>query len=191
MADDQDGPASWAQLLFGGGIVAGAVGLLVLAQTPVDSPHHPLGWIGRRAARNPVSLPDGTFLAEIPKGTLYLQSSMLGSYTKIEATNIKITTGRHAQYDCAVHVRFVPKGKRSLRGFVQDYHPTLVVLEGWGHFDPDDAFVRTSETSSITRHSSFSEEWETEFDAKLARYLASSKAVVLADFRGHKSSGRY
>ncbi len=95
----------------------------------------------------------------------------------------------YAQYRNAVLARFRAPRQRNWRGSSQNPKPSLVVLDGWGHFDPqDDAFELISEDSNCvvkhSRHLSFSDEWRTDFDAALASYIEKVGATVLRDYRG-------
>ena len=82
-----------------------------------------------------------------------------------------------------------------MRGFVQAYGPSLVVLEGWGHLNPDGMWVEErvmgDVTTSESRYSSCDPRWQSDFDSKLEAYLADKPAtVVLHDFRKHQPGCR-
>ena len=121
--------------------------------------------------------------------TLYYRGG-LGSIVKVEARSFGHTLRRYAQYPSAIAYRYVPKGKRAPRSGGQDYAPSLLVLEGHGHPDPDDAYlpaVKGSDgaTSARGRYTSCDPRWQSDFDAKIDAYLASSGVKVVCDFRKH------
>ncbi len=123
------------------------------------------------------------------KVTMYFQGGF--GMVKVEATRLEVEVKPHAQYARGVYCSFVPKGKRKERSMVQAYRPSLVVLEGWGHPDPDSPFLPPEETGtegvmvSKGRYSACDPRWGSDFAAKLAAYLESTGAKVLHDFRGH------
>lgn len=127
------------------------------------------------------------------RATLYVRGEFLGNIHRVEARNVRIRIVKYAQYAAAVEVTFVPKGARRERVITQAYGPSLVVLDGWGHFEPGAAFVQVGEadadgtTVSRSRHSSCSEGWAKDFAGELDAYLASTGIEVAADYRGHDS----
>lgn len=114
---------------------------------------------------------------------------MLGGmgYFKIEANAFGHCTRPYAQYRSAVSIAFVRKGERRVRRTVHTYEPTIVVLDGWDHPDPDGAWTDVSETESVGRHTGFAPEWSAEFSVKIDTYIASGHGKVVCDYRGHKS----
>lgn len=124
------------------------------------------------------------------KVTIY-HRGMLG-YRKVEAKQAEINVIRYAQYPRAVEITFRKPRQRNDRGFVETYRPSVVVLEGWGHFSPADAFTAPEDRGAVivsqARHSSCSPAWDDEFSAALAAYLERSGAKVVADFRGFNTS---
>lgn len=125
--------------------------------------------------------------------TIYFQ----GGYgmVKMEVSKLSVELKPYAQYDKAVHVEFVPRGKRKARGFVQSYRPSLLVLEGWGHPDPDSAFLPPTDQGDgvatlVGRYSSCDPRWQGDFDAKMKAYLETTSSKVLHDFRVHDASSR-
>lgn len=120
------------------------------------------------------------------KVTIYFRGGM-GAYCKIEARSFEIEIGPYAQYGQAVTCRFVAKGARNPRGFVQTYQPSLVIVKGWGHFEPE-SMMGPAEPGSVEgvtvargRHSVCSSEWSKNFGAA----LSTSAALVVHDFREH------
>ena len=129
------------------------------------------------------------------KVTLYFHGGF--GMSKIEATRLKVEVREHAQYARGVYVEFLPKRARKLRGFVQAYGPSLVVLEGWGHPDPDDAFLpeEPGQAEDVTirrgRYSMCDPRWESDFSKKLSAYLdEKGSEILLHDFRGHEPGSR-
>lgn len=122
------------------------------------------------------------------KVTIYRKSEFGLGYTKVECRKFGFEHRKYAQYDGAIHVAFVPKGKRRVRGFVETSYPSCVVLDGHGHPDPDSPWTAwgSSETGCEvrqSRHMSFDPAWDKEFNAKMAEYLAESGATVVLDTR--------
>lgn len=121
--------------------------------------------------------------------TLYFRGGF--GMAKVEATSLSVVVKPHAQYAAGVYVEYVPKRARKARCFVQAYRPSLVVLAGWGHPDPDSPFLPPEKTDdpdvtlAVGRYSSCDPRWESDFDAKLSAYLAKTGVTVLHDFRGH------
>lgn len=132
------------------------------------------------------------------KATLFTRHEMFGNIIKLEVKDLVIETGvKYAQYDNAVKVTFVPKGKRSRRGMMLTYKPDLIVLEGWGHSIEPDGFmnpvgiVEGPVTVTRSRYSSHDAGWQRDFEAKLNKYLAEKGLTIAADFRGHNSHERF
>ena len=119
------------------------------------------------------------------KATLFVQGDFGFGFRKILCRWIEWEERPYAQYAHAIHVRFVPKGGRSVRGFVKHgIDRPFVILAGWNVPDltaSDWELVREDESVRVqqVRHTSFSPAWEREFDAGLERYLARGGRVVL------------
>lgn len=135
-----------------------------------------------------MSYPQGNFQAK--KATLYVQTEgiCLGNILKIEVREIQVLRREWAQYPSAVEYRYKKPRQRAWRGSVASYKPYLVVLEGWGHPDPDSPWVTVKDTPDVTveesRYSSCSDGWGNDFDKKLAAYLEANPSVkVLGDYR--------
>lgn len=129
--------------------------------------------------------PQGNFKAE--KATLYYQGTF-GSITKLEVREVQVTRRRFAQYPSAVICSFLAPRKRKWQSYTASYQPYLVVLEGWGHFEPGSPWKNTTVGDGVItqegRYSCCDERWGTDFDAELAAYLeANPQAKVLGDYR--------
>lgn len=116
--------------------------------------------------------------------TVYFDGGL--GYAKIEASAFCHSVGPYAQYKAAVTLRMVRKGERKVRGTVYT-SPTFVILDGWGHPDPDGAWTDVSATESVGRHAGFAPEWTAEFSAKIDAYVASGRGKVVCDYRGHQT----
>ena len=68
---------------------------------------------------------------ELDKATIYRQGAFGGHYRTTEVRNLKVRFVSFAQYEHAIEVTFIPKGKRKTRQFVETYRPTLVIAKGW------------------------------------------------------------
>lgn len=108
-----------------------------------------------------------------------------GNVHKIECRSLTIRVGPYAQYTNAVTVEFTPKGKRRARTMTQT-RADILVLDGFGHPDPDSATVPTvAHTPGVTvergRYRSCDPRWQGDFDAKIAPYADR----IVADYRNH------
>jgi hypothetical protein len=106
-------------------------------------------------------------------------------YVKKEASAFGHQVSEYAQYEAAVRFAMVEKGHRKPVGVVQTYKPSLVVLDGWGHPDPDGAWTDSAHGEQVSRHVGFDDAWSAEFDAKLDAYIASGRGKVVCDYRNH------
>jgi hypothetical protein len=141
--------------------------------------------------------------------TLYVESEFGFGYRKIECRTLTVEIRKYAQYEAAVDLCFVPKGKRKERQVIEAYKPSAVILSGFGHPEPPDAFTKavtttnadgTEVTTSQSRGLSNDPMYANEFGKMLAEYLKDTKKLhfsgalpgpngsyVLRDFRGHNS----
>ena len=120
----------------------------------------------------------------LPLATLY-HETMFG-YTVTHVRDLKVEVVKYAQYDKAVRVTFIEKGKRKRTGFLQTSHASLVVLEGHTTINTKpqmETDTRNGMTIESTRYASYDARWGEEFDAA----LVASSATVLRDFRGYNS----
>lgn len=129
------------------------------------------------------------------KVTVYVRSEFGMGVNRIEATRLSVEVRPYAQYPAGIKVTLLPKRMRKQRGFTQAYGPSLVVLEGWGHPEPDGMWDPASEktegdvTTSRARYSACDPRWQSDFDMKIDAYIASG-ATVLYDFRKHNPHQR-
>lgn len=124
---------------------------------------------------------------QYPQATFYLGD--LWGYDRIEVRDVNWSFETYAQFASAVRVEYTERGKRKRKTAMITTVP-LIILQGWGHPEPPPKWTSpSSEDGSglvqTTRRLSCDPEWQHEFDAFLAGYLAGSHAVVLADFRMH------
>lgn len=130
------------------------------------------------------------------KATMYVRSEFGMGVKKVEVTRLTVEVKPYAQYERGIHATFLPKRMRKLRGLTQAYGPSLVVLEGWGHPDPDgmwDPATLKSDgevTTQRARYSACDPRWQSDFDAMLEGYVERSGAKVLYDFRKHEPGCR-
>lgn len=129
----------------------------------------------------------------LTEGTIYVKGEFLGNIKKIEAKNIKVRVRKYAQYNNAIEVNFIPKGRgrRKEQGFVQTYQPSLVILAGLGHLDPESPFgpetARAGSEVFVSRSRYMSQDpgWQNDFDKRLNEYLSSFPgAKIEVDARG-------
>jgi hypothetical protein len=123
--------------------------------------------------------------------TIYFRHDMGMGVTKVECRSAEWGEVSYAQYDNAVAVRFVPKGKQRTRGIVETFQPECIILDGWGHPDPDpkeDESTRRegNGVSSVRcKYSSSDPRWMSALRTKLAG------RAVLRDFQGHEVKARF
>lgn len=131
-------------------------------------------------------------LAPVPfegvEATLYLRSAF--NYQRIEVRGFRMRVGKHAQYQRALALEWLEKGKRKWKGVWLTYRPEAVILSGHGHPVPADAMEDRGGGVSVSRHSCFAEEWSTEFGAWLEKYLEQHPGVLLGDYRDFDTQGR-
>jgi hypothetical protein len=122
--------------------------------------------------------------------TYYYKSEFGMGINKIEGKLVNIGFEKYAQYNDAFFVTLIPKGKKTALKFRQTYNPFAIVIAGLGHPNPDDTFEVVKEESDVivskSKHSSFSENWILEFNAKMNKYIESQKAAIIADVRENK-----
>lgn len=118
--------------------------------------------------------------------TLYNKDELLGNIIKTECRRVEIERRAYAQYRNAISVRFVRKGARKERGFVDTYRSRLLVLKGWGHPDPAGLFDG-GERDGIAvkaKYMAFDEGWERDFNDLIDDHVATTGAEVVWDSRG-------
>jgi hypothetical protein len=108
--------------------------------------------------------------------TVYLPGFF--GYQRVEVRSISVAVKQHAQYPHAYVVRFIEKGKRTLRGQVLSHDPRGLIVEGHGHPAPASPMDAQGDGTSISRHSSCSKEWHVEFAAFVAEKLAGARVLL-------------
>lgn len=122
--------------------------------------------------------------------TLYIRG-MMGSIKKIECRKLSIEIVKFAQYSNAVSIEWLAKGQRREREEIETYRPTALVLDGWGHPDPDGIWDESTRKTEGTvtmvhgRYRSCDPRWQGDFDAKIGAYIAEGRGKILADYRNH------
>lgn len=120
--------------------------------------------------------------------TIYIKSEF--GYSKIEAKLRQIVTGsKYAQYNNAMLIYYTPKGKRNEQIIRLSYDPQMVILQGHGHFNPDNGFVDVDSkfmglTVKKSKYLCYDKRYVSEFDSMLAEYLELNKVNVIFDSRG-------
>jgi hypothetical protein len=104
--------------------------------------------------------------------TVYLTGGM-GNIIRVDCREIKIQVGKYAQYDKAISVKYLQKGKQKWQGVWATYDPLVVVVPTDKAIQPDDMFgdAELSSTPGVTvkksRYSSFDPRWKSDFLAQL------------------------
>jgi hypothetical protein len=124
-----------------------------------------------------------TTVLKAEKCTLYISGEYGGTARRVECRSLKVERGPYAQHKSAVHVTFLEKGKRKLRGVVH-VSPFILVLDGHGHPMPASMWTKPDVNGvSESRHSMCSTEWHTEFSAMIDVHINETGARVLLDER--------
>lgn len=116
-----------------------------------------------------------TKIIEAAIATLYLPGAF--GYRRKEVKNLTVEVGPHAQYSHAYKIRYTEKGKRKPSGLVLSHEPRGLIVAGHGHSEPRDPMQATA-GGSITRHSSCSPEWDTEFKTFVAEHMTLAKVLL-------------
>jgi len=121
------------------------------------------------------------------KVTIYSRSDFMGNIVKCEARLVEHGRRKYAQYDAAPFVKFIPKGKRKVRGILKGYNSYFVIIDGWGHPDPDSPWTELDHSGVLptqrSLYSSCDSRWVADFENKLGEYLTSEKVTLVADYR--------
>lgn len=114
--------------------------------------------------------------------TLYL-AGMFG-VGRTDCRTLKITTGvEYAQYDDAIRVEYLEKGKRKGRRLILDYKPWLRVVNRATAINPANPLVANADGSRVSRYTSFDPRYITDFEDLLAN---SGTPVILAIGEGER-----
>lgn len=102
------------------------------------------------------------------KVTLYTVNDLFGNVVKREIKMTSLEYKNYAQYENLLHVQGIPKGKRKEYLWrSQGRHAFFIVVEGWGHPEPDSMFgesrVENGLTFSESRYLSHSPEYLKDF----------------------------
>lgn len=120
-----------------------------------------------------------------PENLFTVYTNGVFGVSKQEVKLLDFGTKKYAQYNNAVFVHFIKKGKRKPEGFVKGYKPYMLILEGINHPEPADAFgpvqVKGDLETKMTRFSSFDDRYLTEFDEKISEYIKDKN--ILMDVR--------
>ncbi len=107
----------------------------------------------------------------------YARGSMFGVH-RTDCRTLKISTGqKYAQYDNAIRIEYLEKGKRNARVCTLTYKPWLRVVSLAHAIAPDDPLVPTSAGCKVSRYASCDPRWASDFEDKLA---ADGVPVLLA-----------
>jgi len=122
-------------------------------------------------------------VVEFQNATIYRVSEMMGNIVKVEVRSGSVKVAPYAQYSDAMHLKYVPKGKRSIRGsVVTSYKPYLVVIPGHGHPTPNDLFSQGTpmgEHMIQAQYRSFNSRWVSDWIDTLSGYLAAKEVKPL------------
>lgn len=122
-------------------------------------------------------------VAVFHKVTVYVHGatgSYLG-YQWFEAAKVTFQKLRYSDFESAILVKAVPRGKRSERSYVETDSASTVVIDGWHRLD----FPAPYEEDGRTRYSAFDERWDSDFAAWLDGHARAARLKILADLRDH------
>ncbi|AGR47718.1 hypothetical protein PHIM7_65 [Sinorhizobium phage phiM7] len=90
---------------------------------------------------------------------------------------------KYAQYNSAPFVRFIEKGKRTIRGVIDGYRPYYVILAGWQDIQTQSLYgapVRQANGTLVSegRYAAFDSGWQRDFEAGVGEFKD-----VIADYR--------
>lgn len=142
-------------------------------------------------------------MIQFAKCTVYVRSEFGMGVKKIEAKVASVEVRPHAQYERGLYLELLPKGKRKMRCLTQAYGPSLLVLEGWDHPEPEGMFNPEAVAAGLAavaegadafgvqaRYSACDPAWQADFDEMIDAYLATKPGVRRADFRKHSPGSR-
>lgn len=118
---------------------------------------------------------------EFEKATIYTTTQMMGNIIKTEVRKGEVEIKPYAQYSKAVHVQYVPKGKRKKRSFVKSHEPFVLILEGHGHPDADSLYGEAEATQngevSVARgrYRCFHSGWVDDFRSLISAHINDSR----------------
>jgi len=130
--------------------------------------------------------------AKEKKVTYYFQGEFGMGIRKVEGRLVDIEVRKWAQYSCSPSIKMIPKRKRLIREYRQTYKPFFLVLDGYGHPDLDDGYIKLESsvpgvTVKKSKYTSFDPRWKEEAGSTLDQYLQESGSKIIADYR--ESSG--
>jgi len=90
------------------------------------------------------------------KATIYLMSDLMGDIIKREVKLLDYGFMKYAQYDKAVFVEYIPKGKRLKQRYVRGFKPFLLILEGWDNPNTPESTITTVKDGYTIEESKYS-----------------------------------
>lgn len=95
------------------------------------------------------------------------RAGMFGIH-RIDCKTITVTTGvKYAQYNDAIKVEYLEKGKRKTCAFIMDYAPWARVVPSSAPLRPEDPFVDHEDGSRRGRYSACDPRWQTDFEDRI------------------------
>jgi hypothetical protein len=112
----------------------------------------------------------------LPKATIYLPNEFFGNWVRVEVRNLVVYQAQYAQYPSALHVTYVPKGKRKARSRTFGAYPRLVVYEGWGAGpEPESMLGELRQEGSVTVRSSRRASCDAGWDVEMRRRVEAAE----------------
>jgi hypothetical protein len=116
------------------------------------------------------------------KATLYTTSDFMGEIIKREVNLNEIKIRDFAPYKAIPCIVYTPKKCRKQYQNLLIYKPYALIIEGWGHPEPDDLFISISEEGGVkaskSKYACFDERFKTDFDLKIKDLLQNCNVIL-------------
>lgn len=118
------------------------------------------------------------------KATLYYMGGMGMGYNKLELKDYEIEIKPYAQYQDAVHIKYIEPRKRKWYKSVFSGCDSFLLLDGHDHPEPGESFVVEKDTDAVTvsrsKYSCFATEWTTDFQDQMNKYFFDNEINIIA-----------
>ena len=131
----------------------------------------------------PADLAMAKVLQEFKNVTVYVHGviqSFLG-YQAFEASSVILKTMPHGNFQRAVLVLIVPRGKKKPRRYIETTQPSTVIVDGWEL----PALPPEHDVTGTSRYAAFDAGWDQNFAMWLNSHCQNSGFRIVADLRNH------
>ena len=120
--------------------------------------------------------------------SVYRANEMFGCISRTDCKWIICEEGvKYAQYDNAVKIHFLEKGKRTAKTLTLSYKPFFIAVPTAQAIEPDDWITPQADGSRVSRYSSHDERWELDIRAQ----LKAAGVDPLVDYQGWNSHEKF